>query len=333
MHVDDRLRDAIFGETIEAMIDQRFARHLDQRLRQGLRQRPHARAEAGGEHHRGLRHGGHGGQGSFSRRGAERARQMGREPLPQRFERGMGEVLGERPLDARQQPQILRLAVAAVEPREKAENLGRALRAHDRIGGGEGAGIEGGIGNGAPAGIEREQPQFEIAGDFAARVLQQRGDVIGGRAEHGVLEIDEAEPFQPVALGEPMQVGRVKVAKRPGRRLREDRRQDLAPEREELHARARRRIAASDHGRVPVEREFDLDQHRLDVVDRQRVRLVLDGQFATAARARASRRAAPSPRCSARRSGRWRPRSSRRRNPRSARDRRRMSRARMRGVE
>ena len=81
----------------------------------------------------------------------------------------------------------------------------------------------------------REQPQFEIAGDFAARVLKQGREVIGGRAEHGVLEVDEAEPLQPVAFGEPMQIGRVEVAKRPCRPRPEDGGQEFSPKREELH--------------------------------------------------------------------------------------------------
>ena len=58
----------------------------------------------------------------------------------------MGEVARQVALDARQVPQILRLAVALVEAGEDAEDLGRALRAHHRIGGGEALGVEGGIG-------------------------------------------------------------------------------------------------------------------------------------------------------------------------------------------
>ena len=61
-------------------------------------------------------------------------------------------------------------------------------------------------------------------------------------------------------------------------------------------------FAARDRRRVPVEREFDLDQHRLDVVDGQHVGLAVDGQARPAARGRADRRAARSPRRSAARS-------------------------------
>ena len=51
VHVDDRPLDAVLGQAVEAMIDQGPAADLDQRLRQRLGDRPHARAETGGEHH------------------------------------------------------------------------------------------------------------------------------------------------------------------------------------------------------------------------------------------------------------------------------------------
>ena len=52
----------------------------------------------------------------------------------------MLEVLGEMALDPRQVGQILRLAVPLVEPRENAQNFGRALRAHCSVGRSESAG-------------------------------------------------------------------------------------------------------------------------------------------------------------------------------------------------
>ena len=97
MHVDHRRLDAITGEAVEAMIDQRAAGDLYQRLRDRPRQRQHARAQTRGEHHRGFR------QSLFLRGRAKRARQMRLEPAPQRLQRGMGEIARQRLFDARQQ--------------------------------------------------------------------------------------------------------------------------------------------------------------------------------------------------------------------------------------
>ena len=41
MHVDDRPLDAVLGQAVEGMIDERPAADLDQRLRQRLGDRPH----------------------------------------------------------------------------------------------------------------------------------------------------------------------------------------------------------------------------------------------------------------------------------------------------
>ena len=51
VHVDDGGFDARVGKAIEHVIDQRLAGDLDQRLRQRVGQRAHARPEPGGEHH------------------------------------------------------------------------------------------------------------------------------------------------------------------------------------------------------------------------------------------------------------------------------------------
>ncbi len=56
MDVDHDLLDARRAEPVEAMVEQRLAGHLDQRLGPGRGQRAHALAEPGGHHHRGLRH-------------------------------------------------------------------------------------------------------------------------------------------------------------------------------------------------------------------------------------------------------------------------------------
>ena len=55
MHVHHGALDAGIGQTIERVIDQRLAADLHQRLRDLAVVRPHARAEAGGQHDRALR--------------------------------------------------------------------------------------------------------------------------------------------------------------------------------------------------------------------------------------------------------------------------------------
>ena len=44
-----------------------------------------------------------------------------------------------------------------------------------------------------------EQAHFEIVGHGDARVLQQRGDIVGRMAQHAILEVDDADPRQPLA--------------------------------------------------------------------------------------------------------------------------------------
>ena len=130
----------------------------------------------------------------------------------------MGEVADEVGFDPRQVLEVMRLAVATVEAGEDAEDLGGALAAHDRVGAGEGRHVEGGIGASPLAGIEADELQFELRRHGHARILQKGGDVVGRRAQHRVLEVDDADPLQPFALGQPDQVGRMIVAQGPGGR-------------------------------------------------------------------------------------------------------------------
>ena len=46
MHVDDRRADSGLRKTVEQMVDHRFAADFDERLRDRLRQRPHAQCRA-----------------------------------------------------------------------------------------------------------------------------------------------------------------------------------------------------------------------------------------------------------------------------------------------
>ena len=111
--------------------------------------------------------------------------------------------------------QVLRLAVAAVEPGKDAENLGRPLRRERCVKLGEGGGVEALILE-ARTHVAAEQRHFQRFRDVDARVLQQRGHVVGGRTEQRVLEIKEPDPGDVFALRQPQQIGRMIIAQHPG---------------------------------------------------------------------------------------------------------------------
>ena len=81
--------------------------------------------------------------------------------------------------DARQMAQVLRLAVALIEPGEDPQNLGRALRTHQVVERDELIEVEIAVG-GAPAlEVAGEQRILEDFAHIHARILQQRDDVVG----------------------------------------------------------------------------------------------------------------------------------------------------------
>ncbi len=114
--------------------------------------------------------------------------------------------------------EILRLAVALIQPRENSQYLGRTLRRQDRISLGEGGHIERGIGFAPQFGVRGEELQLQIVGHVDASVLPERRDVIGGMAKDAVLEIEDADPRPAVSLRKPQKIGRVIVSQDPGRR-------------------------------------------------------------------------------------------------------------------
>jgi hypothetical protein len=73
--------------------------------------------------------------------------------------------------DAGQMAQIGRLAVAPVEPDEDAEDLGVALRCHDRIGGGEAGTVE--TRPRACSAVGVDDPKFQFGRDGDARIHRQ----------------------------------------------------------------------------------------------------------------------------------------------------------------
>src|SRR6266404_1364456 len=102
-------------------------------------------------------------------------------------------------------PQVLRLAVAHVEPCENAENLARALGGEHCIDLDELRGVEIGHKTAAAAHILPEQRKLGLFDDVDARILQQRSEVVGRRAHHCVLEVEKAETSGLAALRQPEQ--------------------------------------------------------------------------------------------------------------------------------
>src|SRR6202044_1469686 len=163
----------------------------------------------------------------IDRRWAKRPRQVVLIPDRKRPKQWMGEVAREVTLDPRQVAQILRLMFAFVEPGEQAEDLGGALGSRRGIGGSEALGVEGWIGGRPSAHIEGRETHLEILRHVDARVLQERNDVIGGGPGHPGLKNKGAFSFEPLPIREPVQIGRMIVAQRPGGGLGEDWRQEL----------------------------------------------------------------------------------------------------------
>ena len=132
MHVDHGALDAGLGQPVEHVVDQRLAGDLHQRLRHRVGDRPHALAEAGGEHH-----GAAGSMLALSPSLLAQPSSFGTLTLYQALS-GASDGMRQRALQIGPYPrdvtQILRLAVAPVEPREDAEDLGGALRRQRGVG-------------------------------------------------------------------------------------------------------------------------------------------------------------------------------------------------------
>src|SRR5260370_33599212 len=124
----------------------------------------------------------------------------------------MGERAVQIAVYPRQMTQILRLAVAAVEPRENPQDLGGALRSQRRVEFQTLGGAETGVGGLAGADVAAQQRRLQLPGDVDPGSREQRYQVVGGRPEQRVLEIEQADPSHALAVGKPKQIGRMIVA-------------------------------------------------------------------------------------------------------------------------
>src|SRR3546814_17306978 len=96
---------------------------------------------------------------------------------------------------------LVRLAVALPQAREDADDAQVALGTEDGIGAAEAGLVE------ATAGDVALQHRFgEIGRYVTPRIFQQRDEVIGAMAGHGILEVEQAETGRAFATGQPAQV-------------------------------------------------------------------------------------------------------------------------------
>src|ERR1700723_2460158 len=98
--------------------------------------------------------------------------------------------------------EVLRLAIAAVEPGEYAQNLGGALRRERRVDPREAGRVEALIVQ-PSAYVAAEQRNLERFRHVDARILQQRRQVVGGGPHHGVLKVEYADARHVAPLGKP----------------------------------------------------------------------------------------------------------------------------------
>src|SRR5262249_29810414 len=118
--------------------------------------------------------------------------------------------------------------------------------------------------------VAPQQRQLVLLRHVDAGILQQRGEVVGGRSYHRVLEIEYAEAGDTFALGQPQQVWRMKIRQYPRRGPVDGALQQVAPQRAERGALGIRDGRAQPR-QVPVEHELRLDQERIDVVARNAI--------------------------------------------------------------
>ncbi|SPU78413.1 Uncharacterised protein [Brucella suis] len=104
-------------------------------------------------------------------------------------------------MDTRQMLQISGLAVALIKPHKKAEQLGIALRAHGGIGFAESRFVKGMAKQAALIAIGGDDCLFQFRRNGHARIKRQRGHIIGRRADHRVLKINDANLVLALCAG------------------------------------------------------------------------------------------------------------------------------------
>ena len=103
----------------------------------------------------------------------------------------------------RQVTQVLRLAVAHIQPCKYAEDFARALGGKRHVHLDELGGIKVGIRMPAAAHIAAEKRELDLLRYIDPRILQERSHIVGRGTHHGVLKIQETEPGGVAAPGQP----------------------------------------------------------------------------------------------------------------------------------
>ena len=104
-------------------------------------------------------------------------------------------------------------------------------------------------------------PRGKVSRDVDARVLHQRGHVVGRWTDHGILEVDDADAPDVGGVWPPDDVGRVEVAQQQVLFRRGEPCDEGAPDRAVLGAQAVVRRSAGLPGQVPVGEQAHLDLH------------------------------------------------------------------------
>src|SRR5580704_3444209 len=111
------------------------------------------------------------------------------EPARDAAQRGLLQIRFEQAPEARDMAEILRLAVAPPQAGENTDDLGVALRREDRRRAAEGAAVDAGEGGKVAFGHRLAY----CARNVAARVFEQRDEVVARRPAQRVLEVEQPD--------------------------------------------------------------------------------------------------------------------------------------------
>ena len=113
--------------------------------------------------------------------------------------------------DARREVEIARLVIAFHKARENAEDLGVTLRCENGVIAPERFFVEAFLLSRA-FDIALDHRFSERQANIAARIFEQRDEIIGARAEKPVLKVDDADALGSGATRQPEEVLRMEVA-------------------------------------------------------------------------------------------------------------------------
>src|SRR5215831_3549987 len=146
---------------------------------------------------------------------AQLRREMAIVPCCQCCEGGRPQVPLEISPGARDVLQVVWLAVALEQTQPQPQEAGVSLSAEVGIGRGEGGAVEGPLADRDLGAIVVEELAFELGGYAGAGVLEEGDEIEGKMLRERILEVEDADPGHPLALGQPHEVGRMIVPQEP----------------------------------------------------------------------------------------------------------------------